>query len=166
MTAADNNPKLTPPQPAIKWNHSPDVIKSKTDEEIAANRKLLDSVAALPKNECNFKSVFETITRGNTDLSTETAPLIFYTHVTPNDDVRAASIAAEETLDRYSVEAEMRVDVYQSVLHAEENIKNSGVSLTPEEQRLVEKMVLEGKRAGLGLPDKEREKLKTVTYTF
>lgn len=92
-----------------------------------------------------------------------TSPLIFYTHVTPDDAVRAASIAAEETLDRYSVDVEMRVDVYQAMINAQKNIEKDGTILTPEEQRLVEKMILDGKRAGLGLPDKEREKLKTVS---
>ncbi|KIM28712.1 hypothetical protein M408DRAFT_329175 [Serendipita vermifera MAFF 305830] len=162
MSTADNNPRLTPPQPAIKWNHTPELIKTKTDEEITANRQALDSIANLPKADCNFQSVFEAITKANTVLSKETSPLIFYTHVTPNDDLRAASIAAEETLDKYSVEAEMRVDVYRSVLNAEENIKETNPNLTPEQRRLVEKTVLEGKRAGLGLPETERGKLKTL----
>jgi Zn-dependent oligopeptidase len=88
--------------------------------------------------------------------------LIFYVHVTPNDALRNASIAAEEVLDKYAVEVEMREDVYQSILHAEKNIKESGQQLTPEEKRLVEKMVLEGKRAGLALPAEKREQLKEV----
>jgi Zn-dependent oligopeptidase len=154
---------LTPPQPAIKWEHTADLIKSKTDEEISNNRKFLDSVANLPPDDCNFHSVFEAITRANTDFMVATSPLIFYTHVTPDDAVRAASIAAEETLDRYSVDVEMRVDVYQAMINAQKNIEKDGTILTPEEQRLVEKMILDGKRAGLGLPDKEREKLKTVS---
>ena len=32
-------------------------------------------------------------------------------------------------------------------------------ALGPEERRLVEKMILDGKRAGLALPEKEREEL-------
>jgi Zn-dependent oligopeptidase len=163
LSLAANTPRLTPPQPAIKWDHTAELIKSKTDEEINNNRKNLDSVANLPRDDCNFQSVFDALTRANTAFVVATSPLIFYTHVTPDDAVRAASIAAEETLDRYSVDVEMRVDVYQSLLNAQKNIEKDGINLTPEQQRLVEKMILDGKRAGLGLPDKEREKLKTVT---
>ena len=55
----------------------------------------------------------------------------------------------------------MRIDVFRAKCAAETNIKESGKwdKLTPEEQRLVEKMVLDGKRAGLALPDEEREEL-------
>ncbi|CAL1713197.1 unnamed protein product [Somion occarium] len=53
----------------------------------------------------------------------------------------------------------MRLDVFKAKQAAEKNIKDSGVKLNPEEERLVEKMILDGKRAGLALPEKEREEL-------
>jgi len=59
---------------------------------------------------------------------------------------------------------EMRVDVYESLINAQKNIKKDSISLTPEQQRLVDKMILDGKRAGLHLEEKERDKLKTVCW--
>ena len=56
----------------------------------------------------------------------------------------------------------MRLDVFQAKQHAEENIKKSGVTLTAEEQRLVEKSILDGTRSGLALPEKEREELTAL----
>lgn len=56
----------------------------------------------------------------------------------------------------------MRLDVFNAKLNAEKNIKESGVKLTAEEQRLVEKMILDGKRSGLALPEKERDELKAL----
>jgi Zn-dependent oligopeptidase len=58
----------------------------------------------------------------------------------------------------------MRLDVFQAKVAAEKNIKEKGEweKLSPEEQRLVEKMVLDGKRAGLTLPEKERDELLTL----
>jgi Zn-dependent oligopeptidase len=55
----------------------------------------------------------------------------------------------------------MRLDVFNAKCAAEKNIKESGQwdELSPEEQRLVEKMILDGKRAGLALPDNERDEL-------
>ena len=75
----------------------------------------------------------------------------------------------------------MRIDVFNSKIAAEKNIKDSGKwdTLSPEEQRLVEKMVrvylhviyfselrslaqiLDGTRAGLALPEEQRNKLTT-----
>jgi metallopeptidase MepB len=55
----------------------------------------------------------------------------------------------------------MRVDVYQAKVAAEKNLKSSGEweRLTSEARLLVEKMVLDGKRAGLGLPEEQRNQL-------
>lgn len=55
----------------------------------------------------------------------------------------------------------MRLDVFQAKVAAEKNIKDNGEwdKLSPEQQRLVEKMMLDGKRAGLALPEKERNEL-------
>jgi Zn-dependent oligopeptidase len=53
----------------------------------------------------------------------------------------------------------MRIDVYNAKVAAQRNIEASGKKLNPEEQRLVEKMVQEGTRAGLGLPEADRERL-------
>lgn len=56
----------------------------------------------------------------------------------------------------------MRLDVYQAKINAEKNIKASGRKLNPEEERLVEKLLLDGKRAGLDLPDEERKQLEKL----
>lgn len=56
----------------------------------------------------------------------------------------------------------MRLDVFKAKQAAEENIKNAGKKLNAEEQRLVEKMILDGTRAGLALPEDKREKLVTL----
>lgn len=56
----------------------------------------------------------------------------------------------------------MRLDVFNAKIAAEKNIKASGEKLSPEEERLVEKMILDGKRAGLALPEKERTELMAL----
>ncbi|KAG8837790.1 hypothetical protein FRC18_008052 [Serendipita sp. 400] len=160
MTTTGNYASLTPPQAPLKWNHTAEFIKSETESQIAANRQLYDSIAALKPEECNFKSVFQRIAEASNDFEEAIAPLTFYTHVTTDDAVRKASIAAEEALDKYNVEVEMRVDVYHSLVNAEKNIGQS--DLNPEQKRLVEKMIKEGKRAGLALPDDKREQLKKL----
>lgn len=58
----------------------------------------------------------------------------------------------------------MRLDVFQAKVAAEKNIKESGQwnQLSAEDQRLVEKMVLDGKRDGLALPEEQRTKLTAL----
>jgi len=88
-----------------------------------------------------------------------TEPLSFYQNVTPTKELRGASNEAEQLIRDYGVESSMRIDVYNAKIAAQKNIEASRKKLNPEEQRLVEKMVQEGTRAGLGLPEPDRERL-------
>jgi Zn-dependent oligopeptidase len=83
----------------------------------------------------------------------------FYQNVSPSDELRAASNEAEQLALDFSVESSMRIDVYNAKIAAQKNIEASGKKLNPEEQRLVEKMVQDGTRAGLALPEADRERL-------
>ena len=58
----------------------------------------------------------------------------------------------------------MRLDVFQAKISAEKNMKASGdwEKLSPEAKRLVEKSILDGKRAGLDLPENERMELMAL----
>ena len=89
-------------------------------------------------------------------------PLSFYQNVSPSKELRDASNEAEVLVRDFGVEASMRIDVFRAKQAAEKNIKDSGKKLTLEEQRLVDKMLLDGKRAGLALPDAERKKLTAL----
>jgi Zn-dependent oligopeptidase len=89
-------------------------------------------------------------------------PVIFYQNVSTSKELRDAANSAEVLLREYGIEASMRVDVYQAKVNAEKNIKASGRKLNPEEDRLVEKLLLDGKRAGLDLPEDERKALEQL----
>lgn len=86
-------------------------------------------------------------------------PLSFYQNVSTSKELRDASNEAEVLVRDYGVDASMRLDVFQAKVAAEKNIKASGKKLDAEEQRLVDKMLLDGKRAGLALPEAQRTEL-------
>ena len=86
-------------------------------------------------------------------------PVLFYQNVSTSKDLRDASNQAETIVRNFAVDVEMRVDVFKAKKNAEANIKAQGVQLSPEEKRLVEKMMLDGKRAGLDLPEDKRNLL-------
>lgn len=86
-------------------------------------------------------------------------PIMFYQNVSTSKELRDASNQAEVLLRDFNVEVEMRVDVFTAKKHAQENITAKGIKLTSEEQRLVDKMMLEGTRAGLDLSEEKRKLL-------
>lgn len=102
------------------------------------------------------------ISRAEAEMENLSEPLLFYQNVATSKDLRDAANAAESLLKDYGIEISMRLDVYKAKLNAQQNIKDSGRKLNPEEERLVEKLVLDGKRSGLNLPDEARKDLERL----
>ncbi|KXN88219.1 Thimet oligopeptidase [Leucoagaricus sp. SymC.cos] len=155
---------LVPPQKPLEWNHSAEEITSLTKKAIDEDRALQDKVAALQPKDCNFDSVFTALAYAETTLDAITEPLAFYQNVSPSKELRDASNEAEALVRNYGVESSMRLDVFKAKVAAQKNLKESGEwdKLSPEQQRLVEKLILDGTRAGLALNDADREKLKEL----
>lgn len=152
---------LTPPQSPPKWNHTPEEVLSITKQALAQNKAVSDKVAALPEAECNFETVFLPLAHAEAEVLIICEPLGFYQNVSTSKELRDASNQAEVLQRDFDVEESMRPDVFNAKAAAEKNLRESGAweKLSDEQRRLVEKMVLDGKRAGLALPEKEREEL-------
>ncbi|KAG2106879.1 hypothetical protein BD769DRAFT_1694331 [Suillus cothurnatus] len=88
-------------------------------------------------------------------------PLRFYQNVSTSKELRDASNQAEVLQRDFDVKESMRLDGFKAKTTAEKNLRKSGEweKMGDEQRRLVEKMVLDGKRAGLALPEKECEVL-------
>ncbi|KAL1689134.1 hypothetical protein GGG16DRAFT_93984 [Schizophyllum commune] len=155
---------LTPPQPPPQWTHSAEDILRLTKEAIEVNRAEQDKVAALKEADCNFNSVFRALADAETKFDATTEPLCFYQNVSPSKELRDASNDAEGLCREFGVTSSMRLDVFQAKAAAEKNLKSSGEydKLSPEDKRLVDKMVLDGKRAGLALPEEKRDALMSL----
>ncbi|KAJ7288408.1 metallopeptidase MepB, partial [Mycena rebaudengoi] len=152
---------LTAPQPPPDWNHSPEDVLRLTKEAITQHRAVKDKVGALKPSECNYESVFLALERGETAFDTVTECMFFYQNVSPSKELRLASSDADSLVRNYRVESSMRLDVFHAKVAADKHIKETGLwdKLSIEEQRLVDKMILEGKRAGLALPEEQRNTL-------
>ncbi|KAF5338907.1 hypothetical protein D9611_008754 [Ephemerocybe angulata] len=155
---------LTPPQAAPVWNHSAEDILRLTKEAIEHDRAVQDKVGALDAKDAGFESVFLALAEADTLIDAVTEPLAFYQNVSPSKELRDASNEAESLLRDFGVESSMRLDVYHAKIAAEKNIKASGQweKLSTEDQRLVNKMILDGTRAGLALSEEKRDELKKL----
>ncbi|KAF8895394.1 hypothetical protein BD779DRAFT_1660241 [Infundibulicybe gibba] len=154
--------QITPPQPPPAWDHSPEDVTKLTKEIIEKDRALQDKIGALKPEECDFSSL--ALAKAETHMDSVTEPLAFYQNVSPSKELRDASNEAESLVRDFGVESSMRLDVFKAKIAAEKNIKASGQweKLSAEEKRLVDKMILDGTRAGLALPEKARDELTTL----
>ncbi|KAL5492873.1 PRD1 [Sanghuangporus weigelae] len=149
---------IAPPQPPPSWKHTPEDIQEIVKKTIDNVKQVLDRIGALDASQCTFDSVFGELAKTEADLQ-DLEPLLFYQNVSTSKELRDASSQAEVVVRNFLVESEMRVDVFKAKKNADANIRSQGVKLSPEEERLIEKMLLDGKRAGLDLPEDKRDLL-------
>jgi Zn-dependent oligopeptidase len=84
-----------------------------------------------------------TLESGDARIGSITAPLSFYTNVSPTKEIRDASNEAKSLLVDFKVECSMRLDVFKAKIAAKKNVEASGQwdKLSSEQQRLVDEMV-------------------------
>ncbi|KIJ54259.1 hypothetical protein M422DRAFT_154020 [Sphaerobolus stellatus SS14] len=150
------------PQAPPSWTHTPEAVLSITKDTIEDTREVLNRIAAVPPTERSFATVFQPLADSEAKLETITEPLSFYQNVSPSKELRDASNEAEVLLRDFNVESVMRLDIFEAIKGAAENIEKSGAQLDAEQKRLVEKMLLDGKRAGLDLPEGKRTELTNL----
>ncbi|KAI0822328.1 metallopeptidase MepB [Trametes gibbosa] len=148
---------LKAPQAPLSWSHTPQEVKTLMDNAFEGYRAAEDRVAALKADECTFKSVSLALAEARRIATVE--PLSFYQNVSTSKDLRNAANKAEVSVKASLVDSSMRPDVFRAKQAAKAKIEKSGRLLSEEERRLVNKMILDGTRAGLALPDAERSQL-------
>lgn len=155
---------LTPPQNPPRWDHTPEEVVRLMKDAITKYKSVSDEVAALPSIECNFNTVFARLADAEARFDVVAEPLTFYQNVALSKELRDSSTQAEQLQRDFGVEESMRLDVFQAKIAAEKNLHETGAfeELTSEQQRLVKKMVLDGKRAGLALPEEDRTELMAL----
>lgn len=130
---------IGPPLPISPptWDFTADKIAKTTSDALSSHEEALNKIAALTPEECNFETVLRTM--ANADLAIELAlsQPQFMQYVSTDKAIRDASVETEKKTSEYSITASMRMDVFESLKHAE---KNTDVSkLSAEEKRFLEK---------------------------
>lgn len=149
-----------PPQAPNDFVYTPDDINRIVDTAIARSRKLEDEIAALKPQECTFDSVVRRLALDEGLFDTETDPATFMQSVSTQKAVRDAANDATQRISDFAIESSMRADIYQRLLDAQQN--TAANSLDAESSRLLEKMLLDKKRAGLGLPEDKQADFKKL----
>ena len=146
-----------PPVAAPDWNWTPSRISSSAKAALSKSDALHDRIASLPKNERDYDSVIRAIALREGEMSTEVEPATFMQYVSTDADVRNASVEADKEAQEWGTKSLTRVDVYEAILDAQERVRADGTKLTAEEESLMDRLVSERKRNGLGLGQEKRD---------
>ncbi|KDE06349.1 hypothetical protein MVLG_03259 [Microbotryum lychnidis-dioicae p1A1 Lamole] len=155
-TTSYPTPPVSPPQ----WSrYTPSYITQVLNDQINQTKSSLDQIGSLKPEDCTFDSTIRRMQFEDGETSRVLEPALFLQYVAGEKEVRDKSVEADKKFQDFALEAMTRIDVYQALLHTQDNIKKQGLKLEPEKQRLLDKMILDRKRAGLGLPEDKRNEL-------
>jgi len=153
------NNRNCPPLPIAPptWTYSAEDVTKIGKNAIKAHEAGLDKVAKLKAEGCNFDTVLQAMALNDVTYELALNPVEFLQYVSTDEAVRDAAVEIDKKTSEYGISASMRMDVFEALKIAE---KNTDIQdLTFEQQRLLEKELLDRKRAGLDLPEDKREEL-------
>lgn len=142
------------------WDHTVDQIQQITKQLIALEKQLHDEIAAIedPTIENVLMRYHEHIS-SNEFLENQVS---FYLSVSTDKQLRDASIEAEKSLVKHSIEQSLRVDVFKVFKKLDEKVKaDKDSDMDDETSRLLDKILLSFKKNGLDLPEDKRETFKS-----
>lgn len=157
---AASETEKTFPEGFLKINLTAEEIRTYTNEQIAKEKLLFDKIAALPEEECTVENVLIPFLRLSQTSCAISQTVSFPKSSSPHADVRDASKECTELYDKFDVEQDMRMDLYEKVKIFAERVDRS--TLTPEQIKYIDRKMRDYKRNGLTLPEEQRKELEEV----
>ena len=138
-----------PPQAPPSFTATPSSVLGDTKSFIDTSRKLYDNIVAkVSEKDATFENVLLPMARDENKAALEAHILGFYQSVSAEQGLRDASTEAEKLMDEFSIESNMREDLFKLV----DAVRKKGEKLDPESQRYLEKNLLNFKDFGLNIP--------------
>lgn len=151
-----------PPQAPPLFTYSPDGLISRTEQLIACNKELTDTIVQnVSVENAEFSKVLLPLQQGRDAMTLELYPIGFLRSVSTDPSIRNAAASAEQKFSDYKIEWSMREDVFKLVDAVYSKQKNDP-ELDAESRHLLEKEYKSYIRTGLSLPAPERNRLKEI----
>uniref|UniRef100_A0A3B4U6A2 Neurolysin (metallopeptidase M3 family) n=2 Tax=Seriola dumerili TaxID=41447 RepID=A0A3B4U6A2_SERDU len=144
----------------LRWDLSPEEIRTMTDSVINRVKKVYDEIGSLNIVNVSVENTLKALANAKLDYASSRHVLDFPQYVCPSKEVRSASTDADKKLSEFDVEISMREDVFERITALQKNLQEN---LSPEEKRLLDRLVTLGKRRGLHLSKDIQEEIKRTS---
>ncbi|XP_058473682.1 neurolysin, mitochondrial isoform X1 [Solea solea] len=144
----------------LKWDLTPDEIRTMTDSLISRVKKVYDDIGSLNTDEVSVENTLKALADAKLDYASSRHVLDFPQYVCPSKEVRTASTEADKTLSEFDVEISMREDVFERITALQGKLQDD---LSPEEKRFLDRLVTLGRRRGLHLSKDIQEEVKRIS---
>ncbi|KAJ1864575.1 metalloendopeptidase [Coemansia sp. RSA 2703] len=148
--------QLLPKGSELNFDLTPAEISQTADRLIAESNAICNRVASEPNP--TFENVIAPFEFCINMQTADSNVISFLQEVSTDKDVRDASAAAAKKLEAYEIERYSRKDLY-TVINTVYTNKDEMEKLNGEDRRLVERLILTFKNAGVALSDSDREQL-------
>ncbi|KAI3406409.2 PRD1 [Candida oxycetoniae] len=152
--------KLAQEQKYPKWEQTSQEVLESAKDLASRETQLFDQIANV--SNPSISNTLEPFGRFFNENAFVENQITFYQYVSNDKELRDASTAAEEILDKNSIEQWSREDVYKTFKQLSENLAEKRADSDAEDKRYVDKIITAFKRNGLALPNDQREKVKQL----
>ncbi|RVE66069.1 hypothetical protein OJAV_G00122860 [Oryzias javanicus] len=145
---------------ALRWDLTPEEIRSMTDGLIDRVQKVYDEVGSLSVENVSVENTLKVLADVRLEYASSRHVLDFLQYVCPHKDVRSASTEADKKLSDFDVEISMRGDVFKRITALQKKHQDD---LSREEKRFLDRLVTLGQRRGLHLSEDIQEEIKRTS---
>ncbi|XP_054612977.1 neurolysin, mitochondrial isoform X1 [Dunckerocampus dactyliophorus] len=143
-----------------RWDMTPEEITTSTERLMGRVKKVYDDVGSLNVEDVCVENTLRALANVKLDYASSRHALDFPQYVCPSKEVRSASTEADKKLSELDVELSMREDVFQRITALQKKLPEN---VSAEEMRLLERLVMLGRRNGLHLSSETREQIKRTS---
>ncbi|KAI7895672.1 uncharacterized protein EV154DRAFT_494568 [Mucor mucedo] len=150
----------TAPAPSLDFSINAAQVESITNDIIAEELAVNDEISALKPEEQTYENIVVRLARMENELAGKAQLVSSLSQISPDADIREASVAAETKYDQFSIEQSMRHDLFTVI---QSYISKTDLdTLDAEDARLLRKLERSFIRNGLHLSEEKRDEFKEL----